>query len=243
MHLNYGIGEDSWESFGLQGDQTRKSISPEYSLEGLMLKLKLQYFDHPTWWTYSLEKTLMLGKTEDRRRREWQRMRWLYGITNRRGWQRMRWLDGITDSMNMSLSKVWELVTDREAWCAVVHGVTRSQTQLSDWTELIHLHIYTFIFFLGVVLCSCLVFFNWSIIDFQCFQSNSLWFNTYIWITERWFRYIYSFSDSFPLYIISRYWSFLVCIVGPCCLSILYIVVCIFWSQIPNLSSPSFPLC
>ena len=123
MLLNCGVGEDSWVPWTARrsSQSILNEISPGISLEGMMLKLKLQYFGHLMWIIDSLEKTLMLGGTRGRRKR---------------GRQRMRWLDGITDLMHMSLSELREFVMDREAWHAAIHGVTKSQARLRDWTEL-----------------------------------------------------------------------------------------------------------
>ena len=146
--LNCGVGENSRVSWTARRSNQfiLKEISPEYSMEGLMLKLKLQNFGHLMWRTDSMEKTLMLGKTEGGRRR---------------GWLKMRWLDGTTDSIGMSSSKLWELVMDREAWHAPVHGVAKGRTRLSDWTELSYL--FSFLIFFIPSLC-----FGLSSLSFFC---------------------------------------------------------------------------
>ena len=134
MISNCGTGEDSWESLGQQGDQTSQSecwnqsiwINSECSLEGLMVKLKLWYFGHLMWRADSLENTLILGKTEGRKRR---------------GWQRRRWLDSITNSLDMSLSQLWKIVKDRKAWRVAVHGVTKVRNNLVTGQQWFSLNI------------------------------------------------------------------------------------------------------
>ena len=124
MLSNCGAREDSWESLDSRSNQsTLKEINPEYSLEGLMLKWKFQYYGHLMQTANSLEKTLMLGKIEGK---------------ERKGWQRMRRLDSTTNSMNMNLSKLWEILEDRKPWCAAVHGVTNCWIWLSDWIDWTH---------------------------------------------------------------------------------------------------------
>ena len=177
MLSNCGAREDSWESPWItrrSNQSILKEINPEYSLEGLMLmlKLKLHYFSHLMWTADSLEKTLMLGKVEGRRRR---------------GQQRIRWLDGITDSMDMSLSKLGGIVKDRGAWYVVAHEITKSQTWLRDWTAIYMVILslirytlvrpYIMISHVGNIVTICLDFYvSLVLFPLPTFFFSSLWF-------------------------------------------------------------------